>query len=215
MQTLPTLSDRDKQILVALTRKVRLLSVSQIARTWWTETSDPERNARRRLSELERGSLVKIIEISAHPELPLPCPEFVWKPGEPEPDFGPLSYRLQSRWIEPAAGISAVVATRASANLFGGKVTRLPREDEQNHDLHLGALYLRFLKLFPVQAEAWLSDELIRRTRPDRRGEKLPDALVELNGKQHVVEFGGAYSKDKLKRFHGFCRWKRYSYEIW
>lgn len=215
MQEPVALTERDRAILTALTRKVRLLTIAQIARTWWDGNADPERNAKRRLAELERSGLVRSISISAHPELPLPYPEFVWKPGEPEPEFAPLSYRLQSRWVLPASVVVAVVGTKLSANLFGGKITRLPREDEQNHDVHLGALYLRFLKLFPEQAEAWLSEELIRRTRPQRRGEKLPDALVELNGRKHVVEFGGAYSKDKLKRFHGFCRWKRYSYEIW
>jgi len=215
MQETVALTERDRAILTALTRKVRLLTIAQIARTWWEGSADPERNAKRRITELERSGLVRTISISAHPELPLPCPEFVWKPGEPEPEFAPLSYRLQSRWVLPAGVVLAVVGTKLSANLLGGKITRLPREDEQNHDVHLGALYLRFLKLFPAQAEAWLSEELIRRTRPDRRGEKLPDALVEMNGRKHVVEFGGAYSKDKLKRFHGFCRWKRYSYEIW
>ena len=48
-----------------------------------------------------------------------------------------------------------------------------------------------------------------------RKGQKLPDALLLRSGTAHVVEFGGAYSKEKLRAFHSYCQQQELSYEIW
>jgi hypothetical protein len=63
----------------------------------------------------------------------------------------------------------------------------------------------------PELASSWIHEEEIKRERKQRRG-KLPDAIV---GKERVVEFGGAYKKEKLARFHKFCGARGFDYEVW
>ena len=43
----------------------------------------------------------------------------------------------------------------------------------------------------------------------------LPDAIIRTAGSQRAVEFGGAYGKAKLERFHRFCESQDLSYEVW
>lgn len=88
------LTARDLELLIALTHRVRVLTVSQIARTWWAISGAPEQVATRRLQILRRAKLVQMEHLPAHPELSLKCPVASWKPNETEPDFGSLSYRL-------------------------------------------------------------------------------------------------------------------------
>jgi hypothetical protein len=43
----------------------------------------------------------------------------------------------------------------------------------------------------------------------------LPDAMIELEGRPHIIEFGGSYSKEKLESFYEYCTGNHFSYEIW
>jgi hypothetical protein len=95
--------------------------------------------------------------------------------------------------------------------MFGGHGGRFPRESEETHDLHLATVYLRFRSVSPELTISWVHEEEIKRDRRQRRG-KLPDAMV---GKARVVEFGGAYKKDKLMAFHKFCETRGFNYEVW
>src|SRR5262245_38246284 len=92
------LTRRDLEILDALTKRVRVLSIPQIARTWWAEAADPLRVANNRLRTLQAEELVRVERLPAHPELDLQAPAATWSPGDAAPDFGAISHRLQSRW---------------------------------------------------------------------------------------------------------------------
>jgi len=210
-----SLTTRDREILETLATKVKLLTVGQVARTWWPKVAEPEAGASRRLRALEGQGLIESIRIVAHPEIDLTGPLICWAPPDPEPDLGALSYRLNIRWAKPFVVTAAVIATRKTANHFGGDGARYPKEAEQNHDVHLSTVYLRIRETNPLWAQHWISEQRIKRSRPDAYGEKLPDAKVQFGDVDRIVEFGGAYSKDKLQSFHAWCVKKSIPYEIW
>lgn len=151
----------------------------------------------------------------SRPELPLEEPIIVWEVGQVSPDLGAASYRLQARFTAPLRKTQCVIATPLAGIRFGGKGGRLPRKAEQTHDVHMAALFLRYRKRYPELMKYWLSEEIIKRGRPKRKGEKLPDAIIQAPGYQQVVEFGGEYSKEKLISFHEYCAEKELPYEIW
>lgn len=214
MQNRPNITNRDRAILDALVHRVRVLSVDQVARTWFGSTSDPDRFAIRRLVILASTGLVERFHLLARPELTFERPLAYWAPGRDAPGFSPLATRLAARWREPVQRIPAVVATKAAGTRLGGTGGRRPRRSEASHDLSLGGLYLRFVKREPVVAKTWVSESGLRRF-GFGDAVKLPDALVYRDGEPTIVELGGTYGAGKLREFHGFCREHGLRYELW
>lgn len=210
-----TLTPRDREILEVLTRRVKVLTLPQIARTWWNGKHS-QQSARRRIEELEARGLLESFTAYAHPELPMLQPVYSWTPGAIAPNFGALSYQLVSRWTEPHAPVSAVIASRKAGTSFGGYAGKRPKRVEENHDVHLAAVFLHLRTTSPDLAKCWHSEETIRRSRPDAPGEKLPDAIVRPNGgPEKIVDFGGEYSAEKLEGFHRWAEAKACAYEFW
>ena len=103
--------DPTEQLLEALTKRVRLFTIDQAARTWWSHTVRPRNNARKQLRKLEEQGLVELITIMAIPEIDLRTPVLEWQPGDPSPKFGPIAYQLRTRWKKPLVPTEAVIAT--------------------------------------------------------------------------------------------------------
>jgi hypothetical protein len=214
------LTRRDVEILDALTKRVRVLSIPQIARTWWKDAADSERVASNRLRTLQAEKLVHIERLPAHPELLLEGPAATWWPGDAAPDFSALSYRLQSRWKRHPVLTACVSASKLAANRFGGYGGRPPRAVERTHDVHMAQVYLLYRTRNPELVRHWVFEEQVKAERRREKrapiwGEKLPDAFIRSEAGIRVVEFGGAYNKDKLTAFHGYCKDHLFSYEIW
>lgn len=74
--TLLTLTERDEALLEVLARHVRVLSLPQVARTWWPEAA-PE-TARARLRTLAAAGVLHLTEHLARAEVPLARPLGVW-----------------------------------------------------------------------------------------------------------------------------------------
>ena len=89
------LCDRDQEILVALTQKVRILGLRQIAEHWY---AGDRANTRRRMRILTAAGLLARATVMARPLPVLLTPVATWKPGESTPDAGVISHRLKSRW---------------------------------------------------------------------------------------------------------------------
>lgn len=208
-----SLTARDLELLAALTLRVRFFSLAQVARTWWEDSAAGRANAQARLQVLERAGLITPFLALAHPELSLAAPLYGWEPGQPDPDLGAASYRLQARWRLPAVATPAVLATRAAGHRFGGRGGRFPRQSEQTHDLHVSTLFLRYRHDHPAWLSYWIGEERLREE--TAAGAKLPDALLRLPTGDRVLEFGGAYSKAKLTRFHEHCVTFQWTYELW
>ncbi len=207
------LTDRDRDYLDTLTRKVRLLSLRQTADHYY----DGERaNARRRLRQLVAAGLLVRATVIARPLPVLLTPVVAWRPGDATPDAGVVSNRLKARWRNrPARECRVVLATAHAARLTGGRASgQLARETQATHDLGVAAVYLHFHRTDARRAEAWRGEDLIAAS---RRGQKCPDAfLVDATGEvQAVVEFGGAYDPDRVRAFHLDCADRGLPYEVW
>lgn len=99
-------TDRDNEILDALTCRVRLFSLEQLAAAWWAGATAPAVHARRRLSALVKSGWLYSTHVHAGPMLSLTEPLEAWLPGNPTPDLGGLARRLAERWTssEPPNG---------------------------------------------------------------------------------------------------------------
>ncbi len=198
-----------------LARRVRLLSIQQVANTWWSTTRYPTSLAAARLAELARGGHLVFEQFRARPGLPVREPLATWQPGLPMPNLASIAYRAGARWKEQAARLKhCAVATRETGNRFGGRGGRFPRGTEVTHDIHLSSVYLRMRSDLPSRAATWCHEDLAETGRA-RGGEKVPDAIVR-DGLHHTaIEWVGSYPKKKLEEFHAYCEEHRLAYELW
>jgi len=207
---------RDDDILRTLALRLRLLSLEQVAALWWEPTARGLVGARRRLSLLVEAGLLKRLRLQVRPLPPLDGPTVVWRPGEPEPNFDAVSWCLQSRWKDAARATTVYIATKHGANQFGGRQRgELRREFQATHDLGVSAIYSRLRATSEDGVADWIGEDILA---PHRRGEKLPDAVLADGPEARprwALEFGGAYSADRVRRFHQSCEDERLPYQLW
>lgn len=213
-RTSEDLQSRDGEILETLVAKVRVLSVSQIARTWWPSAKRSLDLAEARLEKLAAGGWLDLESRWARPELPLSEPVAAWQPGLTPPDFQGLAAHARLRWKEPAVLTRCVSAKDATAVRYGGTTGRFPREAEVTHDLHLARVYLLMRAELPTRARSWRSEDVVQADRIER-AEKLPDALVTDGRLSTAIEFVGVYPAEKLRQFHAYCVDQSLAYELW
>ena len=95
----------------------------------------------------------------------------------------------------------------------------------------MAQVFLHYRAHYPNLARDWVFEEQVkaerkrtarserlRRSLPSyvsNANEKLPDAFLRSQSGNKVIEFGGAYDKDKLTAFHGYCKEYSFPYEIW
>lgn len=187
--------------------------MEQVVRTWWPATKTSAA-AVSRLRCLEAKNLIQICAAPAHPEIELKTPIVDWSPGDAVPDFGAISYRLHTRWREHPRRTVCISATRVAAARFVGHGGRFPREVERTHDIHVAAVYLLYRLRSPELLAGWQHEEEVRLERP-RRGERLPDVVLHTAVGPRAVEFGGSYSKARLRAFHTYCEHSSLPYEVW
>lgn len=216
-----SVTGREREIVSALASKIRMLSFEQIRREWWPDSDAADRNARRRLSELVEAGLLTRERVAAKPLLDITEPVFRWKPNvgdgpsEPAPDFASLAWQLQKRWTEPEREVTAYLASRRAASIFGGWANgRIKNPGQATHDFHVGAVYLKLIRTAPTLAAGWIGEEILS---PTRQGQKLPDAILyDREGRPRlVVEFGGAYPAERVQSFHEDCEARALPYELW
>jgi len=211
----PHLTDRDEEVLKTLTLRVRCITASIAAIYFWTNSDGGTRSAAQRFSLLEAAGWL-FSEMRFAKSLPrLTQPLAVWTPGESEADFGKLSYVLKHRFNFAATSSRIYIATAKAANRYGGIGERPPRNSETSHDLGLAQVYLE-LRLRIVSENAdWISEGKLASKR-GALGTKLPDAVIRRRGgDETVIEFGGEYSKKKLREFHLHCEKNSLGYEVW
>ena len=210
------LTERDREIVGMLCCRVRIVSLSQVANHWWNEAKQGLENARRRLSVLVKDGLLNESQVMARPLPELTAPVMSWNPGDAEPAYGSIAWRLQSRWEKEPRKTRVYFATSRAANLFGGRAAgRIKQEFQATHDLGVSEMFLQILKQRPDEAKNWIGEDEIA---SHRRGQKLPDAVIALRADdrpQLVLEFGGAYDKDRLIEFHFDNQQRGLPYEIW
>lgn len=206
------LTARDEDFVSVLCRRVRILSIEQLARTWWSSAKDPLRAARNRVTELEAEGLIHSRLITVHPELRLVEPICAWEPSLPRPDLAAASQKARTRWKEPPTGLRIVSASAKAVGTFGGIQIRQTKRLEQTHDLHLAAVYLLKRSTNQLHAESWRPEESIRSASGPNT--KLPDAVV---GREQttVIDFVGRYTEPRLEQLHDYCQQRAWGYEFW
>lgn len=207
---------RDQDILETFCFKVRLMSLEQLARVWWTDSPSPVRSAKKRLRALASAGLLGEAEVLASRMLPLNQPVFSWEPGSDGPDAEVVSHVLRSRWhslpIEPA--VVYFPTSRTLSQLGGEGRGKLVPPGQETHDLHVAELYLRLLNRNPELARRWAGEESYR---GERRGEKRPDAMLldEHGDPDFVIEFAGSYDAEHVSSFHEDCLHRQLPYGLW
>ena len=212
----PTLSltVRDEEILVALVHRIRCINI-KLASWSWPNGTNPTVSAKRRLKQLVRAGWLTEVKAYARPLIDLNEPVATWSLSEPVPEFGPISYHLKNRFMEPARSVAIFVATVQATKRFGGTAGRRPRSSEVTHDLGVASVFFKLKHESPERAARWISEAKIV-ARGNSPGVKVPDALVkERDGRSIAIEFGGEYSKQKLQAFHQYCQANELGYELW
>ena len=206
------LTERDVVVLQALSLKVRLFGLRQIADAIWF---GHVANARRRMRRLVTAGLVYRQITPAQPLPELTGPVFEWQPGDREPNAGQISFRLKNRWKYQALRQTVVyLATENTVEHFGGRPHHHQISTQVTHDLGVAAVWLWFHLYAPHLAAAWRGEDLIA---PERRGETLPDAVLIGRDLQPamMIEFGGSYGPKRIEEFHDAAAMRAFPYQIW
>ena len=188
---------RDLELVETLARRVRLLTVGQIAAGWWP--SDVAlRTVRRRLRRLLAGRLLLRSIVNAHPPLPLTGPLASWSPDRPVPDFEAVSVKARRRWTEAAVPQEVYFASPLAANLLGSTAGSLPAINHRDHDLLLGQVYVFYRTKRSEEAARWIGEDCL-----PKAGFRIkdPDAfLLDAERRiERVIESAGRYSPEQVE----------------
>jgi hypothetical protein len=206
------MTNRDREILQALTLFVRLFSQAQIADCWF---EGDKANARRRLRQLTGRDLVNRVTVRARTLPPLERPVITWRPGDADPNFSQAAYALRHRWTGRCVrSVTAYIATEKAGQLFGTHESgELKKPAQAGHDLGVAQIWLQLAASAPPWANAWRGEDVMAHT---RLGEKLPDGFIVKNDEVVcVMEFGGSYDEQRVRAFHDDCRHREMPYQIW
>jgi len=201
-----------------LTWGARALTVEQLQRLLTARFGETA-SARSLLQRLRAEGLIRIARtaVALHEaDSPIASRSF----GEPPPDFGALAWQLEKRWRDAAnRRVTICWATARAARLLGG-VTKFDRRAGQiEHDLGTASVLVRLHETRPGVADSWIGEDVLRRDYAPGSPvlKKIPDgAIITEDQIVRVVEYGGQYPADRLRRFDAhFYRKHNIPYEIW
>jgi hypothetical protein len=209
------ITSRDEQILLALTKKCRVMTSEQAARSWWGGQVDSQANATRRLRKLVRMGWLLEFMLFSRPLLALREPLVSWNLNNDAPSFNALAWKALSRWREPACRLPVFAASPRSLRHFGIPRRRAIKSPFQvTHDLHVTQVFLVYRQRWPDLASLWVGED--DGSSDDRSG-IVPDARLLAPSGQAIraIEFGGRYRADRLQAFHDGCVQRNLPYEVW
>lgn len=210
------ITDRDWTIMRALTFAVRLMSLEQVARVWWSEAGDDSRLAvaENSLARLTKVGLIERLKVLAFPLPTISEPVCVWTPGGERPDFHALEYKVQQRWVGTPTYIPAFAIGHRAVKFFGVNRPKAISIGQESHDLGQAEVYIVYVSRWPKEAADWQGEESYR---TERKGEKLPDAMLfDSKGEPYrVIDFAGRYDHRRLRAFHEDQERRGLTYELW
>ncbi len=208
-----TWTHREIDIVDALTRRVRMMTLSQIGQVWWPELGS-QKALRTELKRLRKGELLKRTMINAHPRLAIKSPVSVWVPGQSEPDLRRVAESVRSRWRLGGEPTEVYWASTKAANLFGSSAGQLPNVLHRDHDLLLSEVYVFYRLRFPDVVHRWASEDVL-----PKAGFRIknPDAFLFHDSGQpmRVIESAGRYGIRQIESFHQHCVDRNLPYELW
>lgn len=210
------LTVRDAELLATLCISLRMASLDQIARAWWGTSLFQVAACRRRLTRLKRYGLLGSAQTTLLDMPPLRRPLATWRPHEKNPDLAAVAWRLHNRWSAGYRRATIYLPTPAASRRFGGSRTgRIKRPFQVAHDIGVAEMYFAVRQLRPAAVSLWIGED---RLAPDRRRQKLPDAILAARPADKpllILEFGGQYDKRRLTAFHEDAAERGVPYEIW
>ena len=134
------------------------------------------------------------------------APLWIWQPGEFRPDYHGLAWQLEKRWQRAhPRRLTICWATDRAARLFGGVAEFSKRASQVEHDLGTASVLAQLYEEHPELAARWVGEMILRRDYAPRQRwlRKIPDAaILDDDRPVTLIEFGGQYSVEHLRRFH-------------
>ena len=209
------MTQREEEILAAITNCVRAMTVDQIARTWWTSTDWGRSRAKSAMQSLASEGWLQMQQALTRPVSELVAPLVAWQQHDRDPDFLTLS-RFLNRRSKAAARLTEIVfATDKGTTLFGrGSVPKITLT-QMTHDLHVTEIFLNYRR-HGLSTDRWIGEDNLPFSWPVQQ---RPDAVLRsvAGSIYRAVEYGGDYSPERLLELH--CAFasspNRLAYEIW
>lgn len=208
------MTPRDREILITITRKARMVSPHQAARVWWPGQAFGVQSALRRLKQLTSRGWAVELQVFAQPMLNLVAPIVTWQSGMEVPDFNVVSRSLFRRSEQTAQRIGVFAPTPLALHYFGCHDRPLLNNDcHVTHDLHVTEVYLRYHLIDPGASHQWIGEDTV----PSIECRSQPDALLvdEMGRPQKAIEFGGRYPASRLAQLHHDLASLNLPYEVW
>ncbi len=199
------LTERDNEILTAVTCKGRPLGAEQMADAWWGRGRSARIEANRRAKRLVAAGLLKKLTVLCRPLPPLDAPLVVCDSPGASVNLAKAAYQLERRWSKPPRSTAVYLATAKAAALTGGRARGLKHPLQASHDLAVMQVYLNARANYPALAEAWVGEDCV--PWPRGRGLRRADAIIRgpHGGIALAVEIGGsgsAYGRKRLEAMH-------------
>ena len=203
----------EEQILRALANDIRVLSLKQVARVWWTDTRWGRSRANASMQELDSSGWLQIHRSLARPIGELEQPVMCWQPGEGTPDFHNVARVLHRRSSKAASMTAFVFAGPRTIALFGEGRAPSVKLTQMTHDLHVAEVYLHYRRS-GLASRQWTSEDRLPYAWPLR---ERPDAALsdDAGNIYRAVEYGGDYPAKRLRALHDGFSSIQLSYEIW
>lgn len=109
----------EQQIVRILANSVRVMTLDQIASTWWTDTPWGRHRAAAAMHQLAAEGWVDARRVLARPIESFLTPLIVWRPRHRRPDFRAAARRLHRRAMVDAKCVKVVLAARRAVTFFG------------------------------------------------------------------------------------------------
>ncbi len=201
------------EIVETLTRRVCLMSGSQVADVDWSG-GESVNHLGSLLNRLLAADLLQRTIVNVHPRISLDEPLVAWQPGADQPDLQRARATIKDRWHQPTEPTEVYWATRRAANLFGSTSGDLPDLFHRDHDLLLAEVYVFYRRHRDPLAKRWLGIGVIPQA---GCGIKNPDALLfgDDGRPARAVESSGHSGLRQLECFHEHCVSFDLPYEIW
>lgn len=181
--------------------RVAVLCVSQFDSRFASEFWNASPAAvRTRLARLEKRKLLESRQVLAALPPSVDEPLCRWRPGDPLPHCGRVSYQARCRWKRlPVQVCRVYCATPLARALFGRAPVKSARACQTSHDLGLAATYLTFRRRWPrLTSACWRNESEYAHFRG--HGVKVEDAMLADNERVlMLIDFAGQYRPDRVK----------------
>ena len=207
------MTPREQQLVRALADSVRVLSLEQIARTWWSDTRWGRSRAKGTLSALTDEGWLHMQRALSRPIVSLPAPLVRWQPESLRPDLAEVARILHRRSMTNAIPLTVVFASRRAVAMFGTGRAPTIKLTQMTHDVSVSEVYLQYRSTNSSE-EQWLSEDRLPHDWPIK---VRPDAVLRdsQGGIIRAVEYGGDYPPSRLVELHEGIASMGIGYEIW